>query len=93
MPHLAGGKFSGSHSTIIEAAIPVAKAAAKLACVSKIALGVIKRIKGRAVAKRLKITELDAGLLVTVRGSKSIQELYIYTNDRERTTQTILAAL
>lgn len=92
MAHLAGGKYSSSHTTVIDAAIPIAKAAAKLDCVSKIVLGVIKSIGGRAVANRLKIVDVEAGLLVTVRGTKSVQTIYIYTTDREGTKAALQEA-
>ncbi len=41
----SGGKFTASHTSIIEAATRPVGAAAKLSCVSKISLGIIKPIK------------------------------------------------
>jgi hypothetical protein len=93
VPHLSGGKFTVSHTTVIEAAVPVAMAAAKLPCVTKIVLGTITQIKGPAVAKRLKSQEIPAGLKVTVRGSKTVQELYVYTTDVARTVSAMTTAL
>ena len=37
--HLSGGKFTASHTTVIEAADAPARAAAQLECVSKVSLG------------------------------------------------------
>ena len=43
--HLSGGKYTASHTTVIDAALLPAQAAARLACVSKISLGLIKTLR------------------------------------------------
>lgn len=91
MAHLQGKRYSSAHTTVIDAAIPVARKAAQLDCVSKIVLGVIKSVRGRSVEKRLKMVDVAAGLLITVRGNKSVQNLYIYTTDRDRTKHALQA--
>ncbi len=85
--HRGGGKFAGSHSTIIHAAEAPADAAAKLAAVSKISLGRIARVKGSEM--RLKFKETLAGWEVTVYGRNVIQKIQIYTTDRETTRATM----
>lgn len=57
----------------------VVETARKLDCVSKVALGIIKPIRGNSTTSSLKLTEIDAGLRVKVRGPNSVQELFIYT--------------
>jgi hypothetical protein len=76
----SGGKFSSSHSTLIEAAEPLVRFANKLPEVSKISLGFIRSIRGNGT--NLHRTKYDlseqACLKVTVRGGISIQELRLY---------------
>jgi hypothetical protein len=57
--------------------------------VTKIVLGVVQQIKGNPVAKTLKVDHVPAGLRVKIRGSKTIQEVFLYTSDRETTTRAI----
>ena len=92
MSHAAGKKVASRHTTIIEAAEPVVKAANKLDCVTNIVLGVIQQGKGAAAKKSLKITDIPAGLQVKVRGPKTVQELFIYTSNRTLTSSTISEA-
>lgn len=93
MPHLAGKKYSGRHTTVIDAAVAPLRVAEQLECVTKIVLGVVQQIKGNPVAKKIKIDQVAAGLRVKIRGSKTIQEVYIYTSDREATIQAICRAI
>ncbi len=87
MSKRAGGKFTSSHSTIIEAAEVVADTAAKQPEVSKISLGMITGASSKNV--RLKFRRIQAGWEVIVYGKKSLQSLYIYTADAETTKQVI----
>lgn len=91
MPHLAGKKISGSHSSLIDAAVGVIDVAISLDCVSKVVLGLIKRVKGPATTKSIKIVNIPAGIKVRIRGPKSVQELFIYTSRRQRVTDIITA--
>ena len=89
--HLSGGKFTASHTTVIEAADAPARAAAGLECVSKISLGLIKTLRNGPPA----IKFLDEGpgcLLAKVRGIRSIQEVRVYTSDKESTKAAMAAA-
>ena len=92
MAHLDSKKISGAHTSRIDVAESVIASASKLECVSKIVLGVIKRVKSPAVGKSIKVNDIPAGIQVKVRGPKSIQELFIYTDDRPLTTQEIRQA-
>ncbi len=75
----SGGKFTGSHTTVVPAARDVADIAANNSLVTKIALGIIKAglpsAKGR---KAVKIKPNGACLLLSVRDNTTCQELYVY---------------
>jgi hypothetical protein len=92
VPHAQGKKVSRRHTTLIDAAHDVVKAARRVASVTNMTFGVIEQVKGSAVNKRLKIEDIPAGLRVVVRGSKTIQELFIYTTNRQETAKAITKA-
>ena len=74
-----GKKSGGSHTTLIEAAVPLVKEAEKLSEVTKISLGFIKSTLGQRGAKRVKFKRSTSGLLMTVRGNTSVQAIRVYT--------------
>ena len=74
-----GKKSGGSHTTLIEAAVPLVKEAEKLFEVTKISLGFIKSTPGQRGAKRVKFKRSTSGLLMTVRGNTSVQAIRVYT--------------
>lgn len=89
--HLSGGKYTASHTTVIDAALLPAQAAARLECVSKISLGLIKTLRNGPPA--IKFTEECAGcVLVKVRGVSSIQEIRVYTSDKDTVEDAMRAA-
>lgn len=75
------GKFSGRkfgrHSTAIPAAKSVVKAANRDSRVTKVSLGFIKTAPN--APKRIKFNSINGGWKITVRGTNSIQELWVYT--------------
>ena len=79
MPNWQGKKSRGTHITLIDAAEPLVKTAEKLPEVTKIVLGFIKATPGKKGQKRVKFTITRSGLLLTVRGNTSVQEVRIYT--------------
>jgi Predicted metal-binding protein (DUF2103) len=86
----SGGKYTGSHTTVVPGAAIIADIADQCAYVTKIALGYIKG--GLPPAKglrRIKILVDTGSLLVTVRDNISQQELRVYTNDKEATKRII----
>lgn len=86
--HLAGGKISSSHTTVIDAAIELVKTADKLEEVSKIVLGMIT--PGLGVGRHvIKFLPIMRGLKVVVRGTNSKQELFIYTSNPVRTESAL----
>jgi hypothetical protein len=82
--HLAGGKITRSHTTAIDEAAALVKAADRLPEVKKIVLGVI--VRGLPVGlPRLKCLPVTGGLRIEVRGTAAKQQLYVYTSDIEAT--------
>jgi hypothetical protein len=57
--------------------------------VSKIALGIIKPI--RPSQPHLKFTPVSGGLKMQVRGIHSVQIIWVYTNEPEKTIEEITA--
>lgn len=86
----SGGKFGGSHTTIIDAAIIVADIANKQLEVTKILVGFIKpglpSAKGQ---RRVKIIDRERSILLAVRGNTSHQEIVVYTSDVQKTKLAI----
>ena len=88
--HRHGGKFSGNHSTLTDAAIIVADIAAARAEVSCVSPGFISSGKGGANGQRkVKISDAPWGLLLTVSQNASVQEVRILTSDIHETKLSI----
>ena len=76
---LRGPKFSRSHSTVIDGAVPVLRFAKEMAEVTKIVLGPITvKVGGKF---RIDWRIIPAGLKLTVQGPKSAQIFYVYTRE------------
>ena len=81
--HRAGGKIGGRHTTVIDASQPVIDYLQKHHLVTNIIVGRIKMGIG-AAPQRIKL-RLDTGcLIITVRGSASVQEIRIFSSDVNR---------
>jgi len=79
--HRAGGKLTRSHTTLIDAAIPVVELLQAFPAVTKISLGLIKSIgKG---PQNLKLMPQVGGWKLVIRGNTSLQEITVYTTDPE----------
>jgi hypothetical protein len=90
----AGGKFSGSHTSLIPAAAMLADLAQAQPEVTKIAPGFIKAgLRPTKGQRRVKISVRSGNLLLAVRDNTSHQELTIYTSAPERTIEGLTAAL
>lgn len=85
--HRAGGKFTGSHTTIIDAALVVADTAAKQEEVSKISLGIIEAASSKKM--RLKFKPIPAGWEVIVYGRMTLQFIRVFTSDPKKTKNAI----
>jgi hypothetical protein len=80
--HISGGKIASSHSSYIDAVGPLLKKLSQHPAVSKISLGIIKPHLPPS-SLRVKIMPLSGGLKVVVRGTNSLQEIFVYTTDTE----------
>lgn len=80
--HRQGGKFAGSHTTIISGGDVIFDAAAEMPEVTKISLGVIKPLSRRGGSpvrvKCMEIPENDKCLRVTVAKGATVQIAYVY---------------
>ena len=76
--HHRGGKINASHTTATEAAAKLIKAAEKLPEVTKISLGYITNGLPSG-SHRVKFTLIQGGLRADIRGTRSKQEIFIYT--------------
>ena len=80
MPHIAGGKITSSHTTVISAAEAIVKQLQKDSCVSKISLGNIssKGASSGSGIKRVKIIDEDYCILIVVSENSANQQLRAY---------------
>jgi len=78
MAHISGGKISGSHTTAIDAAIPVVNFLATQESVKKIILGFIDNNAATGGPTRIKVIHEPAGMEVSVSGSGANQKLRVY---------------
>lgn len=76
----SGGKFTRSHTTVIEAAEKVVDFGSKHPLITKISLGLIKPIKA-STEYRAKCVVFPACILVHVRGKKAIQEIRFFSSN------------
>jgi hypothetical protein len=86
----SGGKFTGNHTTLIPTATIVCDIADACPSVTKITPGFIKAgLRSVNGQRRVKITERDGAILLSVRDNTSHQEVYVYAKD----TQTAKLAI
>ncbi|MFA6228236.1 MAG: DUF2103 domain-containing protein [Patescibacteria group bacterium] len=77
MPHIAGKKVASGHSTVIGEADKLVKFLYRHPLVAKIVTGEIKSIEPGP--RRMKITAIEAGLKLMIRGVNARQFLFVYT--------------
>jgi hypothetical protein len=88
--HISGGKVTGNHTTIIDAVASIIKEIEKMTEVTKISLGFITPgLKAAGGNIAVKITDDDNCILLTIKGNTSKQELYIYSENRQKTKEEI----
>ncbi len=73
--------ITDSHSSITDASAEVIKHAQKLGIISKIGIGIIKVTKSKGGKRSIKFLPITGGIKASVRGSGTVQELYIYTKE------------
>ena len=96
MPHRDGKKFRGTHTTYSDLAARVADIAVRLQGVEGISPGVLQSGAGVAGGiQKVKFGDMPqgGGLVLTVRQSRSVQELRVYCNDLQSTRLALARAL
>ena len=87
--HIGGRKITSSHTSVIDSAFPIVNKAVNLPEVNKIALGIIKQVGKTRGVRRLKFLPVIGGWKLTVRADSMVQEIYIYTDELEKTKDTL----
>ena len=86
----AGGKYGGSHTTVIPGAGILADIAHNCPYVTKISVGFIKGgLSPTRGIRRVKIATAEGSLLISVRDTIAHQELRVYTSDVALAKQAI----
>jgi len=87
----SGGKYTGNHTSLTPAAAVVADIADGCHFVTKISPGFIKSgLRSAKGQRRVKITEKDAGLMLSVRGNISHQELHLFADNVEAAKEYLI---
>ena len=89
MPTWHGPKAGGSHTTVIEAAMPLVRKAEVLDDVKRISPGFIKPTPGRPGFRRVKFDRMNGVLRVTIRGQGAVQQIWVYTDHPQRVQQLL----
>ena len=87
--HKNGGKITTSHTSLIDAAFSVVEAAEKLPEVDKISLGIIKQVGKSRGPRKIKFLPITGGWKLTIRGSTSVQQIFIYTAQTDKTKSVL----
>lgn len=78
----SGGKFTGNHTTLIPLATLICDVADACPSVTKITPSFIKAgLKSVNGQRRVKITERNGAILLSIRDNASHQEVYVYAKD------------
>lgn len=78
----AGGKYTGNHTTLIPAAALICDIAHVCSAVTRISPGFIKSgLRSVSGKRRIKITEREGSLLLSIRDNTSHQEVHVYATD------------
>ena len=75
--------ITDSHSSTTDASAEIIRQAKKLGVISKIGIGIIKVTKSKGGKRSVKFLPITGGVKASVRGSGTVQELYIYTKEVE----------
>ena len=73
--------ITDSHSSTTDASAEIIKQAKKLGSISKIGIGIIKVTKSKGGKRSIKFLPITGGVKASVRGSGTVQELFIYTKE------------
>lgn len=84
---LGGTKVTKSHGTLIDEAVILINGLKQSPLVKKIVIGVIT--PAPIAARRVKISPVDAGFKVLVRGGGVVQTLFVYAAEKEAVSALI----
>ncbi|MEI8338226.1 MAG: DUF2103 domain-containing protein [bacterium] len=76
-------KTTRSHTSTTEVSNEIIQAAEKINEITKIGIGIIKITKSKGGKRGIKFLPITGGVKAVVRGSGTVQELFIYTNEPE----------
>jgi len=74
-------KITRSHTSTTDATAEIITALKKLKAVNKISIGIIKTTTSKGGKRAIKFLPITGGMVAMVRGSGTVQELYIYTDE------------
>ncbi len=86
-------KTTRSHTSTTELSNEIIHAAEKIKEISKIGIGIIKITKSKGGKRGIKFLPITGGVKAVVRGSGTVQELFIYTNEAELVKKYLLKIL
>ena len=75
--------ITDSHSSTTDASAEIIKYAKKIEAISKIGIGIIKNTNSKGGKRGIKFLPITGGVKASVRGSGTVQDLYIYTKEIE----------
>lgn len=90
MNHLSGKKFTSSHTTATDATRELLAQISEHPDIKKISLGIIIRTSGKSGRRKIKISDEPACLFLKIHGNSSVQEVRIYTDQKEKVRSEIL---
>jgi hypothetical protein len=94
MPIRAGGKMRGTHTTFSDLAAEVVDLAHRIPEIVGISAGVLQSGKGFAGgSQKVKIGDFKGGVILTVRQSRSVQEIRLYVTCEQAAKLAIAKAL
>lgn len=94
MPHRDSRKSRGTHTTCSDLSAKVHDIAARIQEVTGVSLGVLKSGKGvTGGSQRVKIGDMKGGLSLTVRQSRCVQEIRVYSANVQAARLALARAL
>jgi len=83
-----GGKITNNHSTLTEISEKILYEAVKSPYILKISISKIVHIGGGR--QSIKFLPISGGVKAVIRGSGSVQDIYFYTDNKEKTKILLL---
>jgi hypothetical protein len=83
--------ITDSHSSTTDASTELIKHAQKIDLINKIGIGIIKVTKSKGGKRSIKFLPITGGVKASVRGSGTVQELFIYTKEADQVKEHLLS--